>query len=131
MHTSVAARRSVIRITLALTLCVALLAVQNAVLVINSASAQGQSGNSNREGRPRPGKPEGSLPDLEAVQNESRSERQPAPPIPSTIRSPKVPLEPWNGRRVGDPGTRGELGQAINRTRRAHASRRAPAPPPV
>ena len=131
MHTSVAARRSVIRITLALTLCVSLLAVQNAVLVINSASAQGQSGNSNREGRPRPGKPEGSLPDLEAVQNESRSERQPAPPIPSTIRSPKVPLEPWNGRRVGDPGTRGELGQAINRTRRAHASRRAPAPPPV
>ncbi len=131
MHTSVAARRSVIRITLALILCVALLAVQNAVLVIKSASAQGQSGNSNREGRPKPGKPEGSFPDLEAVQNESRSERQPAPPIPSTIRSPKVPLEPWNGRRVGDPGTRGELGQAINRTRRAHASRRAPAPPSV
>ena len=131
MHTSVVARRSVIRIVIALTLCVSLLLVQNAWIVINSVSAQGQNSSSNREGRPRPGKPEGNLPDLEDVQNESHREHEPAPPIPSTIRSPKVPLEPWNGRRVGDPGTRGELGQVIKRMKRAHASRRAPAPPPV
>jgi hypothetical protein len=40
-------------------------------------------------------------------------------------------MNPWNGRRVGDPGTRGELGQVINRRRRAHASRRAVAAPIV
>ena len=130
MHTSVVARRSAIRIALTLTLCVSLLLIQTASLVIN-VSAQGQNRSSQREGRPTPGKPEGNLPDLEAVQNESRTEREPAPPIPSTIRSPKVPFEPWNGRRVGDPGTRGELGQVLNRTRRAHAGRSAPAPPPV
>ncbi|HEU4769410.1 MAG TPA: DUF4214 domain-containing protein, partial [Pyrinomonadaceae bacterium] len=50
--------------------------------------------------------------------------------MPSTVRSPKVPLQPWNGRRVGDPGTRGDMGQATNRVRRAHASRSA-APPAV
>ena len=41
------------------------------------------------------------------------------PPIPSTLRSPKVPLQPWNGRRVGDQ---------INR---AHARKRTNPPPPV
>ena len=107
MHTSVVARRSALRIVVALILCVLLLLVQNVSFVINTVSAQGQ--NSKREGRPTPGKPEASLPDMEDVQNESHLERQPAPPIPSTIRSPKVPLQPWNGRRVGDPGTRGEF----------------------
>ncbi len=92
---------------------------------------QGQGQRSKREGRPRPGKPEGVFPDLEEVQRERNVERQPAPPIHSTTRSPKNPLNPWNGRRVGDPGTRGELGQAMNRRRRAHASRRAAAPPTV
>ena len=70
------------------------------------------------------------MPRLEDTQNESNVEREPAAPIPSTVRSPKVPLNPWNGRRVGDPGTRGEMGQATNRVRRAHASRSA-APPTV
>ena len=111
--------------------CVSLLVNPNALTAISDVSAQGSHQNARQEGRPKPGKPEGNLPNLEAVQNESHTEREPAPPIPSTIRSPKVPLEPWNGRRVGDPGTRGELGQARNRIRRAHASRRAPAPPPV
>jgi len=131
MHTSVVSCRSALRIAVALTLCVLLLLVQNVSIVVNPASAQGQRQSSNREGRPRPGKPEGDLPDLESVKSESSTEREPAPPVPSTIRSPKVPHEPWNGRRVGDPGTRGELGQVMKRTRRAHASRRAPAPPPV
>ncbi|HEX6045518.1 MAG TPA: DUF4214 domain-containing protein, partial [Pyrinomonadaceae bacterium] len=93
--------------------------------------SQAQNQRPKREGRPKPGKPEGEFPDLEEVQRESNVEREPAPPIPSTIRSPKVPLNPWNGRRVGDPGTRGELGQAVNRPRRAHASRKSVSPPSV
>ncbi|HEU4435460.1 MAG TPA: DUF4214 domain-containing protein, partial [Pyrinomonadaceae bacterium] len=103
----------------------------NTTFISDVASAHGRHQSSKREGRPKPDKPEGSLPDLEGVQNESHVQREPAAPIPSTLRSPKVPLNPWNGKRVGDPGTRGELGQAINRTRRAHAGRRAFSPPSV
>jgi YD repeat-containing protein len=131
MYTSTVARRSAVRIVLASILCGSLLLAQNASSFLNSASAQGQNQGSNRQGRPHPGKPEGELPDLEETQRASYLEREPEPPTPSTIRSPKVPLNPWNGRRVGDPGTRGELGQVLNRTRRAHASRRAFAPPTV
>jgi YD repeat-containing protein len=94
-------------------------------------AAQGQGRGPDRQGQPKRGKPEGVFPDLEQVQQELNFQREPAPPIHSTTRSPKNPLNPWNGRRVGDPGTRGELGQAINRPRRAHASRRDAAPPPV
>ncbi|HEU4870363.1 MAG TPA: hypothetical protein VFT08_05890 [Pyrinomonadaceae bacterium] len=130
MYTSVVARRSALQIVVALTVCV-LVPVQNVSFVVNTVSAQGQNGSPKREGRPTPGKPEASLQDMEDVQNESHIEREPASPIPSTIRSPKVPLQPWNGRRVGDPGTRGELGQAMNRIRRAHARRHAAAPPTV
>src|SRR4051794_37093818 len=64
--------------------------------------AQGQSVE-HRAGKPRREKPEGTLPDLEEVQRESQDEREGPVAIPSTMRSPKVPLEPWNGRRVGDP----------------------------
>jgi YD repeat-containing protein len=152
MFISVVAHRSALRIVLALMICASLLLVPNATLFDNSASAQGQNQSSKREGRPRPGKPEGSLPDLEDVQNESRVEREPAMPIPSTMRSPKVPLHPWNGKRVGDPGTHKGVGQARSfrpdsvvaqtrdgsttrprngRTRRAHASKSPFAPPTV
>jgi len=50
------------------------------------------------KGKPRPGKPEGVLPDLETIKKESGKEREAPPPIPSTIRSQKNPLQPWNGR---------------------------------
>ena len=84
---------------------------------------QAQSQRPKREGRPRPGRPEGVFPDLEEVRRHSNVEREPAGPIHSTIRSPKSPLNPWNGRRVGDPE------QTINRIQRAHANRRAIRPP--
>ena len=131
MLTSVVAPRSGLRTIIALTICTSLLMVTSASLFTDGASAQRENQGSDRSGHPKPGKPEGNLPDLQEVQNQSNVEREPAPPIPSTIRSPKVPLQPWNGRRVGDPGTRGELGQAINRPRRAHAVRRVVAPPSV
>src|SRR5688572_4856016 len=83
--------------------------------------ARGQS-LEERVGKPRPGKPEGSWPNLDEVQREGDSARErqrtAPPPIPSTLRSPKVPLQPWNGRRVGD--------QIV----RAHARKRV-SPPPV
>jgi len=62
-----------------------------------------------RLGHPIPGAPEGELPDLEDVKRESHRVRPSQPPVPSSIRSPKVPLQPWDGRRVGDPGTVGAL----------------------
>src|SRR5688572_22848525 len=89
-----------LQVTIVLIVCGSLLTFSNASLLASDAAQRPQQ---NRHGKPRPGKPEGSLPDLEDVQRESLSERQPAPPIPSTIRSPKVPLEPWRSeeRRVG------------------------------
>jgi hypothetical protein len=144
MFISIVAHRSALRILLASMICASLLMVPNATLIDNSASAQGQNQSSNREGRPAPGRPEGELPNLEDVQNESHLEREPAAPIASTVRSPKVPLQPWNGKRVGDPGTQKGVGQSRSvrddrlvaqardgRTRRAHARKSFVAPPTV
>lgn len=138
------AQRFLFRVTLISAICVALL-LPNAPLSTKAASSPSAS----RAGRPRPGKPEGVWPDLEDIKKDSNITRETAPPIPSTIRSPKSPLRPWNGRRVGDPGTQGELGQATVRrdenslgparkklvvragakgTRRAHVSRNATPP---
>ncbi len=117
----------ILQVTIAVITCGSLSPFSRVSLLVSEAA---QNAGQSRQGKPRAGRPEGNLPDLEAVQNESHREREPAPPIPSTMRSPKLPLQPWDGRRVGDPGTGGELGQARNRIRRAHASRRASAPPP-
>lgn len=116
------------RIILVIIVCASLLVTPNTWSLTNGVSAQGSLQNSRPEGRPEAGKPEGSLPNLADMQNESSIEREPAAPIPSTMRSPKNPLKPWDGRRVGDPDTRGELDRAVNLQRRAHASRRAPPP---
>lgn len=125
MNPRAAAQHSALRIALALTISLALLlSVSTPELVAVFAQGQSQSA---RVARPRPGKPEGDLPNLEEVKSESQREREAPPPIPSTVRSRKNPLQPWDGRRVGDPGTRGELGQV----RRAHARRRPSAPPPL
>jgi len=145
METSVVAHRSALRIVVALALCLLILLSQDASLLVNGTSAQGQNQSSNRQGRPWAGKPEGNLPDLEEAQTESNVQREAAPPIPSGIRSPKVPHQPWNGKRVGDPDARGELGQLSSdpgsdsfaknhrsgRTRRAHWNKRSLAPPTV
>ena len=122
-NTSVPARRSVIRITLALTLCVALLAgSKRCTLVINSASAHGQSGNSNREGRPRPGKPEGGLPDLEDAQNESRQNVSRRRRFHPRYVRRKCHWSRGTGAAWAIRHTR-RVGSGRNRIRRAHASR--------
>jgi YD repeat-containing protein len=92
--------------------------------------AQGQAKDGSR---PRPGKPEGTLPNLEEVKRESQLEREPPAPIASTIRSPKVPQQPWNGRRVGDPLPGGPEDRPVERghTHRAHPRKRVSSPPTV
>jgi YD repeat-containing protein len=98
-----------------------------------SVIAQGLEKGAERIAGPKPGKPEGTLPDLHEVQRESHLEREPLPPITSTVRSPKLPLQPWNGRRVGDLPTEGKLDQPGERAqrRRAHARKRVSSPPPI
>lgn len=143
------AQLSKLRITLALIVCVSLLLVPSIPTLVSGA-AQGQG--DGRAGRPRPGKPEGTLPNLDEVKNESQSEREAPPPIPSSLRSKKNAGKPWDGRRVGDPIPQNEVGQTVeqstktidagragdpkamtqarNHARRAHARRRATLPPP-
>jgi hypothetical protein len=126
------ALRSAFRITLVLLICAALLPVPYSSL-LRSVMAQGQVRGATRTPPPRPGKPEGTFPDLDTVKSESQLQREPLPPIPSTMRSPKNSGKPWDGRRVGDPFPPQKSDQDPERgqTRRAHARRRASVPPPV
>ena len=122
-----------LRTAIALTICIALLPLPG-ISPLLSGAVQGQSQGESRKEKPKPGKPEGMLPDLEEVKNELQFEREPAAPVPSTIRSPKSPLQPWNGKRVGDLGTHGTTLMArarSGRTNRAHARSRVNPPPPV
>ena len=127
------AQRSSFRILVAITLSISLLLTPVVFWSASEAAPRQES----RAGSPRREKPEGELPDLEEVQRESLHEREAPAPIPSTVRSPKVPLEPWNGRRVGDtePPPKTEQTEppqpAGRRVRRAHARRRFNPPPPV
>jgi len=124
------ALHSAIRIALALIVSAALLPFP-CISLIRSAIAQGQK--AEHLPRPGPGKPEGTLPNLDELRNESKLEREPPAPIPSTVRSSKIPQQPWNGRRVGDPPAEEKLDQRIEprQTHRAHARRRMSSPPPL
>jgi hypothetical protein len=118
--------RSAFKIILApLLICAVLLPVPYSSL-LRSVIAQGQGRGASRVPPPRPGKPEGTFPDLDTVKSEPQLEREALPPIPSTIRSPKNSGKSWDGRRVGDPIPQ-KPGQDPERglTRRAHARRRA------
>jgi len=115
--------RSSLRITLVLLIGVALLPAP-CVSMLVSAMGQGQ-GRSPRTGPPpRPGKPEGVLPDLDDVKNESSIEREPPAPIPSTIRSQRNSGKPWDGRRVGDPPRDSDHAGGRGQTLHSHARRR-------
>ncbi|HEX6717028.1 MAG TPA: DUF4214 domain-containing protein, partial [Pyrinomonadaceae bacterium] len=132
------AQQPSLRIAIALTTCIALLSISTVSLRITDA-AHAQREALELKPKPRPGKPEGVLPNLDDIKKESRLEREAPPPIPSTIRSRKNDGTPWDGRRVGDPVPQGQLDQAVNRseqrsaakTRRAHTSRRVNLPPPL
>jgi YD repeat-containing protein len=132
------AQCAALRIAIALVVGLALLS--NPVSIVVLPVAQGQRERPERVGHPRPDKPEGELPNLDDVQNESQMEREPLHPIHSTIRSPRNASKPWDGRRLGDPDLPRDLDQAVNnfertrlrnQPRRAHASRRLNSSPPV
>lgn len=55
--------------------------------------------------RPRPGAPEGMFPNLDDARQRSHPTASAPLSIPSVIRSPRNPLLPRNGKRVGDPLT--------------------------
>ena len=82
---------AILRTIRALTITVSLLLASTVAWSV-SVGAQGQSPE-RRVGKPRRDKPEGELPDLEEVQRESSLEGEAPAAIPSTMRSPKVPLE--------------------------------------
>ncbi|HKU76563.1 MAG TPA: DUF4214 domain-containing protein [Pyrinomonadaceae bacterium] len=124
------ARNFTLRLILAFTVCASLLLVPGVSLLSEASQGQGQS--AGRDTRPRPRKPEGTLPDLEEVEKESNVEREAPPPIPSTVRAKRNEGKPWDGRRVGDPETpRRPVDQPDEErlTRRAHARRRVSMPP--
>lgn len=114
--------RSSLRITLVLLIGIALLPAP-CVSMLVSAMGQGQ-GRGPRTAPPQPGKPDGALPDLDDVKNESRLKREPPAPIPSTIRSQRNSGKPWDGRRVGDPPRDTDHGVERGQTLRSHARRR-------
>src|SRR5205085_9812246 len=121
------AQRHLLRIALALIICISFLPLANISSLVRVA-AQGQG--AGRGARPQPGKPEGTLPDLQEVQSRSQLEREPVAPIPSTMRSKKNSGKPWDGRRVGDPFDQPAGQSSSGEVRRAHARRRM-SPPPV
>jgi len=116
---------STLRTVLVIMIAASLLLVSTVAWSVD-VGARGQS-QKRHEGKPRREKPEGELPDLEEVERESQIEREAPAAIPSTLRSPKVPLEPWNGRRVGDPEAQSKKDPVL----RAHARRRFNSPAPA
>ena len=128
----VLAWHSLLRITFAFIISLSLLLPDvylADVYLLMSATAQGREGGG--KARPRPGKPEGTFPNLEDVKNESLIEHEPPARIPSTIRSQRNSGKPWDGRRVGDPEPSREVdhGGSRGQTLRAHARRRVDPPP--
>jgi len=113
----------------ALTTCIALLPLADFALLVRSR-AQGQTQSAGRAGQPKPGKPEGSLPNLDEISNESHVQRKPRAAIPSTLRAPRLSLQPWNGRRVADAEPQ-STEPTDKQMRRAHARRRLNPPPPL
>jgi YD repeat-containing protein len=147
MYPRTLARRFARRTAFAVTISISLFSITTTPWLVSSAT-QTQSHGAGRTGRPTPGKPEGALPNLDDVQNESQLEREPLAPIASTVRSQKNEGKPWDGRRVGDPHPPSDVDQVANRTgrggdgstinlkehrqaRRAHARRGVNSLPPV
>ncbi len=122
-----------VRIVLSFTVCTSLLPVPGISLLSEASQRQPVE----RTATPTANnKLEGIWPDLKHIRNESNLRREAPPPIPSTMRSPRLSEKPWDGRRVGDPETMSrQQDQALvvhKRIRRAHARNRLnPVLPPM
>src|SRR6185503_1242982 len=95
------AQNFTLRISLSFPVCASLLLLPGVSLLSEASQGQGQSAAGNA--RPRHKKPEGTLPDLEEVKNESHVEREAPPPIPSTVRAKRNEGKPWDGRKSCEP----------------------------
>src|SRR5215203_5372928 len=86
---------SSLRVLLALFIAITLLLLPNTPLLVGVAASltQDRSQDPQRMGNPKRGKPEATLPNLETVRTETPVIRELPAPIPSTIRSKKVPLQ--------------------------------------
>jgi YD repeat-containing protein len=83
------------------------------------ANIQGQS----RRGNPEAGAPETTLPNLNEVRRRVHPRPEAPPNVPSVMRGRRKPLQPRNGRKVGDPGTmEGAIGMASEPNTRTTAS---------
>ncbi|MBV8857427.1 MAG: PD40 domain-containing protein, partial [Acidobacteria bacterium] len=102
-----AQRPRLIRPLLSFALCSILFAAPLTLSSDNPAQAQrkAQAGREKRvKAEPaRPGAPEASLPNLDAVRRSLPPAPQAPPPVPSTVRSRRKPLQSRQGRRVSDP----------------------------
>ena len=132
-------RHSTSRVFLALSICIGLLLFPWAPLLIRS-NAIGPRVLQERMGHPIAGLPEAELPNLEEVKTQPYRARSSKPAIPSTIRSPKNPVEPWNRRfPLPLPATAAaqQIGATMKRRERrqanTHHSRRmrTASPPPL
>ena len=75
------AQRSTLRIVIAFTIGIALLPLPHVSLLISGAA---QGAQQERKPKPRPGKPQGELPNLEDAKQESGIQREAPPPMPSS-----------------------------------------------
>jgi len=107
------AHRFSLRAVVALVICTTLLPLPG-LFSRRSKAAQPERDLPAQKGKPRPGKPDGELPDLEDVKNESPLEREAPLAIPSSVRSNRNAGKPWDGRRVGDPEPPRNLDQVRN-----------------
>jgi YD repeat-containing protein len=127
------------RILLAFSVVISLLLLPNAPFMVHGRAwnmRQERSETARRTGQPKPGKPEGTFPDLIESRKGHQVERELPAAVPSTIRSRKNPEQPWNGKRFGEVGPNHEqsdngAGTREPQRRRAHARKRLLTPPPV
>lgn len=90
-------------------------------------------------GPPETGAPAFDLPNLDEVRRRPETSPEAPPPISSSARSKRKPLESRNGKRVGDPGTTGRPISAVPKrstpssasTRTHHSRVKLVAAPPV
>src|SRR5215204_5308676 len=112
-------KRRIRQVALTLTVCISLGLIPNIPGLVRGET-QGPNQDSDRGARPRRAKPEGTLPNLDAIQTESQGEREAPASVLIRLRPPRNIGKPWDGRRVGDP----EPPVNLDQIRRAHARKR-------
>jgi len=95
--------RSTAAILIALLICCTL--IFSTLVMARSTQSSGRGQTQSRRGTPESGSPEANMPNLDEVRRKRHPRPEAPPHIPSLLRGRRKPLEPRNGRKVGDPGT--------------------------